>query len=67
MTLARVIRASTAASGAASVIAGSTRCAGVPRPETGNHPSAIENRIASSGPSQKFGIEMPISDSVVAA
>ena len=67
MTLARVIRASTAASGAPSVIAGSTRCAGVPRPETGSHPSATENTIASSGPSQKFGIEMPTSASVVAA
>ena len=31
----------------------------VPRPETGSHPSSIENTIASSGPSQKFGIEMP--------
>ena len=66
MTLARVIRAITAASGAPSVTAGSTRCASVPRPETGSQPSVTEKTIASSGPSQKFGIEIPMSASVVA-
>jgi len=67
ITLARVIRASTAASGAPSVIAGSTRFASVPRPETGSHPSETEKTMASKGPSQKFGTEMPMSASVVAA
>jgi hypothetical protein len=35
-------------------------------PETGSHPSRTANRIASSGPSQKFGIEMPTSAIVIA-
>ena len=48
-------------------MAGRTRCAGVPLPDTGSHPSVIAKTIASSGPSQKFGIEMPGSASVVAA
>jgi hypothetical protein len=41
-------------------------CASVPRPDTGSHPSMIEKRIARSGPSQKFGTEMPTSAAVVA-
>ncbi len=48
-------------------MAGSTRLAVVPRPDTGNHPSHTENTMASSGPSQNVGIEIPTSDSVVAA
>ena len=59
ITLARVIRARIAASAAPSVTAGSTRWAALPVPATGSQPSTTENRIASSGPSQKFGIEMP--------
>ena len=39
----------------------------VPVPATGSQPSWTANRIASSGPSQKFGIEMPTSASVIAA
>ena len=38
----------------------------MPRPDTGSQPSDTENTIASSGPSQKFGIEIPMSASVVA-
>ena len=56
---ARVILASTAASGAPRVIAGRTRCASVPRPDTGSQPRPMEKTIASSGPSQKLGIEIP--------
>ena len=65
--LARVIRARIAASAAPSVTAGSTRCASVPVPETGSQPSRTAKTIASSGPSQKFGIEIPTSASVIAA
>ena len=36
-------------------------------PETGSQPSLTANRIASSGPSQKLGIEMPASASVIAS
>ena len=57
--LARVIRARIAASARPSEIAGRTRFAAVPRPDTGSHPSSTANTIASSGPSQKFGIETP--------
>ena len=60
------MRARIAASAAPSVTAGSTRCASVPRPPTGSQPSSTANTIASSGPSQKFGIEMPTSASVIA-
>ena len=38
----------------------------MPRPDTGSHPSSTAKTIASSGPSQKFGIEMPASASVMA-
>ena len=38
-----------------------------PMPETGSQPRRTANRIASSGPSQKFGIEMPASENVIAA
>ena len=34
----------------------------MPVPDTGSHPSSTAKTIASSGPSQKFGIEMPTSD-----
>ena len=61
------MRARIAASAAPSVTAGSTRCASVPVPDTGSHPSCTANTIASSGPSQKFGIAMPASDTVIAA
>ncbi len=60
------MRARIAASAAPSEMAGSTRCAGVPRPDTGSHPSSMANTIASSGPSQKFGTETPASASAVA-
>jgi len=65
MTDARVMRARIAASAAPSVTAGSTRCAGVPLPDTGSHPSITAKTIASSGPSQNPGIEMPASASVI--
>ena len=61
------MRARIAASAAPSVTAGSTRCQIVPVPETGSQPRYTAKRIASSGPSQKFGIEMPTSASVIAA
>ena len=38
----------------------------VPRPDTGNQPSETAKTIASSGPSQKFGIDSPINAAVVA-
>ena len=60
------MRARIAASAAPSVTAGSTRCAGVPRPPTGNQPSSTAKTIASRGPSQKFGTDMPTRDSVIA-
>ena len=62
-----MILARTAASGAPSVIAGRTKWASVPRPDTGSQPRLMEKTIASSGPSQKLGIEIPSSASVVAA
>ena len=61
------MRARMAASAAPSEIAGSTRCASVPRPDTGSQPSSTAKTSASSGPSQKFGIEIPVSATVVAA
>ncbi len=61
------MRARIAASAAPSVIAGSTRCAHDPVPDTGSHPHLTAKTIASSGPSQKFGIEMPASDAAIAA
>ncbi len=61
------MRARMAARPAPSDTAGRIRCATVPRPDTGSHPSPTENTIASSGPSQKFGIEIPTSASVIAA
>ena len=67
MTDERVMRARIADSAVPSVTAGSTRCSGVPDPETGSHPSCTAKRIASSGPSQKLGIEIPASASVIAA
>ena len=60
------MRARIAASAAPSEIAGRTRCASVPRPDTGSQPSSIAKTIASSGPSQKLGIETPASASAVA-
>ena len=39
----------------------------MPVPDTGSQPSVTANTIASSGPSQKFGIEMPTSDTAIAA
>ena len=56
-----------AASAAPSEIAGSTRCAQVPRPDTGSQPSSTAKMIARSGPSQKFGTETPASERVIAA
>ena len=60
------MRARIAASARPSEIAGSTRCASVPRPDTGSQPSSTAKTIASSGPSQKFGIETPASANVMA-
>ena len=67
LTPPRVMRARIAASAAPSVTEGSTKCASVPLPPTGSHPSCTANTIAISGPSQKFGIEIPTSDRVIAA
>ena len=61
------MRARIAESAAPSVTAGNTRCHTEPVPETGSQPSRTANRIASSGPSQKFGIEIPASAIVIAA
>ena len=55
-----------AASAAPNEMAGSTRCASVPRPETGSQPSSTAKTMASTGPSQKFGIEIPVNARVVA-
>src|SRR3954447_19283357 len=44
-----------------SAIAGSTSWAGVPAPELGSQPSVTENSSISISPSQKTGIETPIS------
>jgi hypothetical protein len=63
----RVIRARMAARPVPSVMAGRMRCSQVPRPDTGSQPSSTANTIANSGPSQKFGSEMPASASVIAA
>ena len=60
------MRARMAASAPPSERAGSTRCASVPRPDTGSHPSSMAKTIASSGPSQKFGTDTPASASAVA-
>src|ERR1700681_1777829 len=41
------------------VIAGRTRWAKVPEPETGSHPSVIAKNKISTGPSAKFGNDRP--------
>ncbi len=61
------MRARTAASAAPSEMRRQHQCSSPPRPETGSQPSSTPNTIASSGPSQKFGIDTPASDSVIAA
>src|SRR3954465_9879190 len=53
----RTIRVRIAASAPPMVIAGSTRLANDPAPETGSHPALIANKRIRIGPSAKFGKE----------
>ena len=53
------MRVRMAASALPMVIAGSTRFANVPEPETGSHPNLIENNKIRMGPRAKFGNERP--------
>jgi hypothetical protein len=59
------MRARIAASAAPSEAAGKTRLSTPPRPDTGNHPNCTEKTIASIGPSQKLGIEIPANARVI--
>src|ERR1700758_2402344 len=55
----RTMRVRMAARALPMVIAGSTRFANDPAPETGSHPALIANRRIRIGPSAKFGNERP--------
>ena len=50
-----------------SVTAGSTRCARVPCPATGNHPCSTEKKRMASSANQKVGIDTPTSASTMAS
>src|SRR5579871_5692235 len=58
----RNMRVRIAANAEPIVIDGRIKCANVPRPETGNHPSAMENTRINTGPSANVGNESPRSD-----
>ena len=53
------MRVRMAASALPIVMAGSTRLAKLPEPETGSHPSLIENSRIRIGPSAKLGNDKP--------
>src|SRR4051794_22828593 len=55
----RTMRVRIAASAPPMVIAGRSKCAKVPEPDTGSHPSLMENNKIRIGPSAKFGKESP--------
>ena len=56
------MRVRIAASAPPMVIAGSTRCASDPEPETGSHPSSMAKIKMRIGPSAKFGNDSPSSE-----
>ncbi len=56
------MRVRIAASAPPMVIAGSTRCAIEPEPETGSHPNSIEKSRIRIGPSAKLGKDNPSSE-----